>query len=93
MLDNYWGPINNVTINDNFMAGGGYTVYIAEVAKGQAGGGRVTNVSFTNNVLVKGYWGYWNIRAELGDNPVLYGNLDKKTGRLIPGQKGRAVDK
>jgi Right handed beta helix region len=91
MLDNYWGPINQVSIHDNLLIGGGYTVYIGEVAKGQAGGGRVTNVSFTNNLLVKGYYGYWNIRSELGDEPVVFGNLDQKTGSLIPGQQEQGV--
>jgi len=87
MLDNYWGPIHQVSISNNLLIGGGYTVYIAEVAKGQPGGGRVTNVSFTNNVLVKGHWGYWDIRAELGDSPIVSGNLDRKTRHLIPGQR------
>ncbi|MEH2510508.1 hypothetical protein V1291_001862 [Nitrobacteraceae bacterium AZCC 1564] len=80
MLDNYWGPIDNVKINNNLLVGGGYTVYLAEVGKGQPGGGPVTNIAFTNNVLVKGYYGYWDIRAELGNKPIVSGNVDKVTG-------------
>ncbi len=49
MLDNYWGPIDQVKIDNNLLVGGGYTVYLDEVAQGQPGGGPVTNVSFTNN--------------------------------------------
>ena len=92
MLDNYWGPINNVTVNDNIMIGGGYTAYLNEVAQGQAGGGRVTNVSFTNNVLSPGYYGVWNIRDELGDRPIVSGNRDLATGRLFPDQQEPKVN-
>jgi hypothetical protein len=84
MLDNYWGPINDVTIDDNLLIGGGYTVYLNEVARGQPGGGPVTNVSFTNNMLGKGHWGYWDIRTELGNKPVVSGNKDKTTGAMLP---------
>ncbi len=83
MLDNYWGPIDNVKINNNLLMGGGYTVYLAEVAKGQPGGGPMTNVSFTNNILVKGYYGYWDIRTELGNKPIVSGNVNKLTGAKL----------
>lgn len=85
MLDNYWGPIDNVKINNNLLIGGGYTVYINESAKGTAGQpGPVTNVSFTNNILVKGYYGYLDLRTQLGNKPVISGNVDKLTGALLP---------
>lgn len=87
MLDNYWGPIDNVKIDNNLLVGGGYTVYLAEVAKGQAPGGPVTNVSFTNNVLGKGYYGYWDIRTELGNKPIVSGNLDKVSGAKLRAPK------
>jgi hypothetical protein len=86
MLDNYWGPIDRVKINNNLLIGGGYTVYIDEVAQGQAGGGRVTNVVFTNNVLSAGHYGILDIRDQLGDRPAMSGNRDLETGRMIPGQ-------
>jgi hypothetical protein len=87
MLDNYWGPIDNVKINNNLLVGGGYTVYINESAKGTAGpAGPVTNVSFTDNVLVKGHWGYLDIRSELGNKPIVSGNVDKITGAKLPNQ-------
>src|SRR6201999_950080 len=55
MLDNDFGPINNVLIDGNQFLGGGYTVYLNEYsAKTLAGtsyvGGPVTNVTFTNNI-------------------------------------------
>jgi hypothetical protein len=74
MLDNYWGAIDNVVIDNNLLVGGGYTVYINEVAKGQPGGGPVTNVSMTNNILGKGRWGSLDLRTELGNKPRIRGN-------------------
>jgi hypothetical protein len=87
MLDNYWGPIDKVAITNNLLVGGGYTVYINEVAKGQAHGGPVTNVTFTNNQLRAGAWGALNVRSELGHVPIVSGNVITTTGRLSRGQQ------
>jgi Right handed beta helix region len=76
MLDNYRGPINNVRIQNNLLIGGGYTVYINEVARGQPVGGPVTNVIFSDNVLGKGTWGYLDLRTELNNIPEFSGNVD-----------------
>ena len=86
MIDNYWGPIEGVTIDNNYLVGGGYTVYINEVAKGQAGGGRVTNVTVTNNRIGAGSWGVFDLRSELGLVPILSGNINATTGDFLPGQ-------
>lgn len=75
MIDNYWGPIDRVRIDNNLLAGGGYTVYINEVAKGQRGGGPVTRVSLTNNQLRAGVWGTLDLRTELGHRPIISGNV------------------
>ncbi|MCS3759025.1 Ig-like domain-containing protein [Bradyrhizobium centrosematis] len=75
MLDNYWGPIDNVKIDNNLLVGGGYTAYLNEVANGQPGGGAVTNVSYTNNHVGGGYWGDMDLRTELGHVPVISGNV------------------
>jgi hypothetical protein len=75
MLDNYWGPIDSVKIDNNLLIGGGYTTYINEMASGQPGGGTVTNVSYTNNHVGGGYFGDLNLRMELGDNVVMSGNV------------------
>ncbi len=72
MLDNYWGPIDNVVIDNNLLIGGGYTVYINEMA-GQ--GGAVTNVTYTNNHVGKGYWGDLNLITALGHKPTMSGNV------------------
>lgn len=85
MLDNYWGPIDNVKIRNNLLIGGGYTVYINESAQGTSGpAGPVTNVSFTDNVLLKGYYGYLDLRTQLGAKPVIRGNVDKITRAKLP---------
>jgi len=74
MLDNYWGPIEDVTIDGNLLIGGGYTVYINEVTRGQAKGGRLINIRFTNNRLSAGTWGHLDLRTELGASPAIAGN-------------------
>ncbi len=75
MIDNYWGPIDRVRIDNNLLVGGGYTVYLNEIAKGQRVGGAVTNVIFTNNQLIGGAWGTLDLRTELGHRPVISGNV------------------
>lgn len=75
MLSNYWGPARNVMIDGNLLIGGGYTVYINEVARGQAKGGPLVNVTFTNNRLGPGVWGHLDLRTELGASPVIAGNV------------------
>lgn len=76
MLDNYWGSIDNVKINNNLLVGGGYTVYMAEMGSGQPGGGPVTNVSFTNNHVGPGYYGDLYLRSELGHTQTISGNVN-----------------
>jgi hypothetical protein len=68
ILQNMFGPINNVTENDNLMVGGGYTLYVDN----SHAGGPVTNVSITNNHLGQGQYGYVDFTA----NPVFTGNVD-----------------
>jgi hypothetical protein len=87
MLDNYWGPIDNVVIENNLLAGGGYTVYLGEMKSGQPGGGPVTNVRFVNNRVSGGYWGPLYLRTELGNMPLISGNRNHLTGGLLPGQQ------
>jgi hypothetical protein len=88
MLSNYWGPIDHVLIDHNAFLGGGYAVYLGEMAKQPAnGGGPITNLTFTNNVIGKGGWGHLSLKAELGNVPTMSGNIDRATGMLLPGQK------
>jgi Bacterial Ig-like domain/Bacterial Ig domain len=75
-MENYFGGVNNVTINDNLLVGGGYTVYLvsnADVIE-DGSGGKVSNVSFTNNHLGMGKYGYTYFSGSY--NPVYTGNVD-----------------
>jgi hypothetical protein len=76
MIDNYFGPISNIVVDNNRLVGGGYTVY----SDGQFSGGTISGVSFTNNRLGRGYWGYASI---VRNTPVWTGNLDDVTGAPV----------
>jgi hypothetical protein len=76
MIDNYFGPISNIIVNNNYLAGGAYTVY----SDGQFDGGPITGVQFTNNRMEKGEYGY----ASIENNTVVdRGNVDAITGDPI----------
>lgn len=77
MIDNWFGPISNILVDNNVLKGGGYTCY----SDGQFSGGPITGVKFTNNRFKKGFWGYatWN-----NNIPVWTGNTDFDTGNPIP---------
>jgi hypothetical protein len=84
MLSNYWGPINGAVIDHNAFLGGGYTVYLGEMGSQPAGGGGpITNLSFTNNIVSEGGYGYMFLRSDLGHVPVISGNVDNVTGALL----------
>ena len=56
-IENYFGAVNNVTVNNNLLVGGGYTVYLVSNTQSNGGGGQggpVTNVSYTNNDIGTG---------------------------------------
>lgn len=76
MLSNYFGPIARVRVEGNRLVGGGYTVY----SDGQFGGGKIRNVSFVNNRMGKGYYGY----ASMNNNsPDWSGNFDDTLGTIL----------
>jgi Right handed beta helix region len=76
MINNYFGPIRNVSVEDNRLIGGGYTVY----SDGMFSGGPITGVSFTDNRMGEGQWGYALIR----NNTITEsGNIDDNTGAPI----------
>lgn len=77
MIDNYFGPISNIQVENNRLAGGGYTVY----SDGQFNDSKITGVSFVNNRLGKGMWGY---RSVVKNNVVWRGNVDDTTNRHLP---------
>ena len=76
MIDNYFGPTSNVSVTGNRLLGGGFTVY----SDGQFSGGSIAGVSFTNNRLGQGYWGYASIVSNV---PVWSGNTDDTTGASV----------
>jgi hypothetical protein len=76
MIDNDFGPATNITVANNFLAGGGYTVY----SDGQFDGGPITGVRFLNNTMERGHWGYASIEQ---NTPEDSGNVDADSGEPI----------
>jgi hypothetical protein len=69
MIDNYFGPISNIKVDNNILSGGGYTVY----SDGQFSGGSISGVSFTNNHMESGQYG---VTAFTGNSPTYTGNVN-----------------
>ncbi len=69
MIDNWAGPISNVTVDNNLLVGGGYTIYV----DGQFGGGSITDVRITNNHMGSGGFGVTNFNKT---SPVYTGNVN-----------------
>jgi hypothetical protein len=76
MIDNYFGPASNIAVDRNLLLGGGYIVYSAAAFDG----GPISGISFTNNRMGNGQWGYASIE---GNTPVWTGNVDNTTGATI----------
>ncbi|MBZ9993082.1 right-handed parallel beta-helix repeat-containing protein [Mesorhizobium sp. BH1-1-4] len=73
-LQNTFGPITNVTINHNYLAGDvGYNIYV----EGRFDTGPTTGVSITNNYIVKGFYGYYSTSEA---SPAISGNTE-----VLPG--------
>ena len=75
--ENYFGPVSNVTVNNNLLVGGGYTVYLVSNTQSNGGGGQggaLSNISYTNNHLGTGNWGYTAFEGPY--NPVYTGNVN-----------------
>src|SRR6202000_2775082 len=69
MIDNYWGPISNISVDNNLLVGGGFTVYDAQ----QFSGGTISGVSFTNNHMGAGQYGITDFTVT---NPTYTGNVN-----------------
>lgn len=76
MLSNYFGSIARVRVEGNRLVGGGYTVY----SDGQFTGGAILNVSFINNRMGKGQYGYASIN---NNSPGWSGNIDDALGTIL----------
>jgi hypothetical protein len=77
MIDNYFGPISNITVDGNKLSGGTFTLYV----DGQFSGGSIVGVRVTNNRFNPGQYGYALIR-----NTTLAassGNVNDATGAPI----------
>jgi len=77
MIDNYFGSISNMTVDNNLLSGGTYTLYV----DGQFTGGSITGVRVTNNRFVPGQYGY----ASINNNTLAasYGNVNNATGQPV----------
>ena len=76
MIDNYFGSISNMAVDNNLLVGGGYTVY----SDGHFNSSVISGVSFTNNRFGTGQWGYADIN---GPQPVWTGNVDATSGAAL----------
>lgn len=69
MIDNYFGPILNIIVDNNLLVGGGYTIYV----DGHFNTNPIIGVSITNNHMGSGKWGITNFN---GISPVYVGNIN-----------------
>jgi hypothetical protein len=68
MINNDFGPVSDIHVDGNYLAGGGYTLY----SDGSfSSTDKISGVEFTNNVLGQGHWGYYYFK---GNTPVLSNN-------------------
>lgn len=74
---NYWGPVTNFYANNNRFIGGNYSVYY-----GNFDNKAYTGLTFTNNRLKKGVYGYASTRPATG-TVIISGNVDDATGQPI----------
>jgi len=69
MIDNYFGPVSKIIVDNNLLLGGGYTIYV----DGQFNSNPISGVSITNNHMGRGYWGITNFNKT---SPVYTGNTN-----------------
>lgn len=73
-LQNNFAPLNDVSIDHNYMDGDpGYCLYIED----RLSGGAVTNISITNNVMKQGHYDYASIDVSGPQQPTFSGNVDE----------------
>jgi large repetitive protein len=80
-IKNDWGPVDNINVDGNLLLNQpgkkcAFTVYSYQTE----GKGGITNISFVNNVMERGRWGYASI---VNNFPVWTGNTDFITRRPI----------
>ena len=80
MIDNQFGPVSNVVINNNILIGGAYTLYV----DGNFNTNPITNVVITNNYVRAGSAGFMLLRSGGGIYQVThFGNFNYITGLRI----------
>ncbi|MGF9764874.1 hypothetical protein AAII07_58400 [Microvirga sp. 0TCS3.31] len=73
-LQSYFGNINNVMIRNNYVDGGGYTMYF-DGSKNTTY--RMTDITWQDNYNGRGYWGHEYIKADAAGNlPTRIGNVN-----------------
>lgn len=77
-IANDFGSISNVTVRNNRLYGGGYTLYARGDQPGN--GGPVTGISVQNNRFIPGYWGVASIQSA---SVSWTGNVHDTTGQAI----------
>jgi hypothetical protein len=83
MIDNSAGASDNILVEGNYLAGGGYTCYcdgrFGGAALGGLGGGPLTNVRYHNNIMRPGGYGYWFVQdatpERLGNQFLAHGGI------------------
>jgi Ca2+-binding RTX toxin-like protein len=74
LIQNFFGPVNNVVVRDNFMIGDpSYTLYV----DGSRSGGPITNVTVEDNYVERGYYGYFSVT---NSNPIIRNNVQWQDG-------------
>lgn len=75
IIQDYFGPVNDVTIDQNYLGGNpGINVYV----EGRFGNG-TTNVRITNNHLERGSYDTFSI---VNSNPLISGNIELRRGSI-----------
>lgn len=78
MMNNEFGPLNNITIIDNYLSGGGYTIYCDNTKSAEVV--TANTISITRNKLGTGLFGYYALYTS-GVTPA--DNYDAITGNDI----------
>jgi hypothetical protein len=77
-----FGEVSGVTINNNIMVGGGFTLFFGTNAN-------VANIITTNNILGVGNYGY-QYSSQTTNGSTFSGNVDLITGQVIRNQNSPA---
>jgi len=95
-VDNGAGDTDDILIENNLMAGGGFTAYAHDSdpsGDSPAGGYSTTNVRFINNAFTNryypyvGFYGVWFPRGRPTDEWIRLGNYVVETGENIDGKQ------